>query len=66
MAKTLLPKEFGDFLVTKLKQNADFDAAMQLIHNEQRIVQEYQEYYQSIFTKDIFNLCEELRIEIPT
>lgn len=62
MAKTLLPDKVGENLINKLNKDGNFTAAMNLIKNEDKFIQEYKNYYKSIFTKDLYDICKEFQI----
>ena len=65
LAKTLFPKEFGDFLISKLPQDGNFIAACKLIEEDKEEIEEYAQYYKSIFTRDIYWLCKKFNICVP-
>lgn len=63
MAKTLLPDELGHKLIDKLPRDGNFNAAMVMIENEKSTIEEYKQYYKSIFVKSIDDICKEYNIE---
>lgn len=63
MARTLLPDELGQRLIDKLPKDGNFNAAMVMIENEQSVIEEYKQYYKSIFIKPIDDICKEHNIE---
>lgn len=65
MAKTLLPEEMGRLLISKLPRSTEFFEAIELINNENKFIEEHREYYKSIFTKSINEICEKFNIKIP-
>ena len=64
MIGTLLPDELSNKLLQKLSQNKDLNEAFQLINNESKIIQEYKNYYKSIFTENIYDICKKYNISI--
>ena len=38
---------------------------MKMVENEKDIIEEYKQYYQSIFIDDIDDLCQKFNIDIP-
>ena len=62
MAKTLLPEDIGNRIIEKIIKNNNFNEAMTLINNETKIIEEYKNYYKSIFTKTIQDICQEYNI----
>lgn len=65
MIKTLLPDELGNILLSKIDKNEAYKEAIEMINREDKIIQEYKNYYNSIFTKDIREISEKFNIEIP-
>lgn len=63
MAKTLLPDEIGENLINKLNKSNDFDIAMNLINQENKFIQEYKNYYKSIFNTSINDICKKFEIQ---
>jgi glycosyltransferase involved in cell wall biosynthesis len=64
MCRTLLPDSMGDFLIDKMEKNNDFSEAQKLIMQEDRFIQEYKNYYKSIFSYSIEEICEKFSIKI--
>jgi hypothetical protein len=65
MAKTLLPEELGNKLLSLMPQDGNYQAAMNLCEKEKDTLAEYREYYKSIFTKSIGEVCKEYNIHLP-
>lgn len=63
MAKTLLPDDIGQKLIDKLPRDGNFNAAMDMIENEKSTIEEYKQYYNSIFIKSLDDICTEFNIE---
>lgn len=63
MAKTLLPDELGQKLIDKLPKDGNYYAAMNMIESEKLIIEEYKQYYNSIFIKPIDDICKKYNIE---
>jgi len=64
MAKTLLPDELGEYLISKIKKDNNFNAAMKMIEDEKDLINEYKQYYKSIFTVDIKDICTKFDIKM--
>lgn len=64
MAKTLLPNDIGENLINKLNKDHNFNAAINLINQENKFIQEYKKYYESIFITDIYSICRKFNISI--
>lgn len=64
MAKTLLPEELGRVLISKLPQNKEFFEACELIRRDNQTIKEYKNFYNYMFVKDIYWLCDKFNIEI--
>jgi len=65
LAMTLFPKDLGDVLISKLPQDENFFAACKLIEKDKKEIEEYAQYYESIFTKDVYWLCKKFNILLP-
>lgn len=65
MLATLLPENVASSLIHKMKKDETFYAALSLIENENKIIEEYRDYYKSIFIKDFSTICQENNIEYP-
>ena len=63
MAKTMLPDELGDKLIDKLPKNGDFYEAMKMIEQEKEVIGEYKNYYKSIFSVTMEEICTNFNIE---
>ena len=63
MAKTLLPDVLGQKLIEKLPKDGNYHAAMQMIENEKLSIEEHKQYYQSLFTRSIDDICKEFHIK---
>jgi len=64
MAKTLLPDELGRDLISRLPKTLEFFEACKMINQEYKIIEEYANYYKSIFTKDIYWFLNKFNINI--
>lgn len=65
LAKTILPVELCDKLLSKINNKTNFEIAMKLFDSHKNICDEYNKYYNSMFTRDIYWLCEKFSIKIP-
>lgn len=63
MAKTLLPDIFGNPLIDKLSKDGNFFSAMQMIDNEKEVLEEYKNYYNSIFKVPFIEIYKKYNIE---
>ena len=63
MARTLLPDDIGQKLIDKFPRDGNFNAAMVMIENERSTIEEYKQYYKSIFIKSLDDICTEYNIE---
>lgn len=64
LIQSLLPNDIAKLLISKLNKNTNFNEAMALIKQEEKQIAEFKNYYQNIFTKDIYWLCEKFKIPI--
>lgn len=63
MAKTMLPDELGNKLINKLPKDGNYFAAMEMINIEKETIKEYKNYYHSIFSVSVDEICEKFRIK---
>lgn len=61
-AKTIFPEPLATDLVTFLGYNNDVAIAKKRIEADEKKIQEYREYYDSIFEKSIYDFCERFSI----
>ena len=64
MAKTLLPDDMGELLISKLPKDRILEETWPEIEKDRGEILEYKNYYKSIFNKDIKEICEKYKIKI--
>lgn len=62
MAKTLLPDELAERVINKLPKDFHFNVAMNIINNQKNLIEEHSEFYKSIFTVPIEDICKNFNI----
>ena len=65
LCKTILPENLGDILISHISHNINKKLAEREINKNKQFIDEERKYYQSIFTRDIFSICEQWNITIP-
>jgi len=59
------PLELKEKILNALPYDINYRKAQQLIKDSMEEINKEKEYFQGIFTKDIYTVCKELNIEIP-
>jgi len=62
--KTIFPRELEEKLVAYLPKDTNYQKAIKLTEENKGEICEEREYYSSIFKKDIYEVCNDLGIEI--
>jgi glycosyltransferase involved in cell wall biosynthesis len=62
----MFPGDLYERLAAKIPDDANKVAALELVQRNKPQLDEERAYYKSIFTHDIYWLCEKFKIEIPT
>ena len=63
--KTIFPPELESKLVGYMKKDTNFKRAIEMIEKNRDEIERDRKYYQSIFTRSIYDFCSEFNIEIP-
>ena len=63
MAKTIFPEPLSTDLISFLGYNDNVDRAKKLIDENFTELEEFREYYRSIFTKSIYDVCAQHEID---
>jgi glycosyltransferase involved in cell wall biosynthesis len=64
MLKTIFPKEIEEKYMEYLPKDHNFKRAMEMIEKEKGDIEFYKNYYQSIFTRSIYDFCSEFDIAL--
>jgi glycosyltransferase involved in cell wall biosynthesis len=66
LAKTLLPREIGELLISKLPQSPSLLAAQELVASDGAEIDEYARYYAATFSRDIYWLAHKFNLSLPS
>ena len=63
IAKSILPEPLSSDLISFLGYNNDVSIAQRMLQAEEETLNQYREYFDSIFMKSIYEVCEYLNID---
>jgi glycosyltransferase involved in cell wall biosynthesis len=63
MAKSIFPEPLSSDLISFLGHNNDVSLAQRILQAEEESLKQYREYFESIFVKSIYEVCEYLNID---
>ena len=64
ICKTILPVELGDRIINCLPNDANFERAMKEIERDKNKIEAEKKYFDSFFTKSIYDYCREFNLDI--
>ncbi len=66
LCKTLFPQDLGDYLINKMPQTSNHKRALKEIESNNDFIVSEREYYKTIFKRDIYSICKQWDIAIPS
>jgi len=66
LMKTIFPKDLEEKLIKHIPDDINYKRAQEFMNQNEKDVEKEREYYNSIFTRDIYDFCKEFNVEIPT
>jgi hypothetical protein len=64
ICKTVLPDNLSNKIIDCLPKNRNLQLAMEMIEKKKEMIEEHKRYYKSIFTRSIYDYCQQFNIQI--